>query len=271
MEDFWAHYLDPKGHLGPNYWEYFAERIIDLSAIPKGAAVLDVGTYDGNVLFKAMKKAGISGSGVGIDIYRGGFIEGVTEASLLELLNVDFIEMDAAFLGFPSETYDVVLGNFVGWDYCFDFSRMEFTSPDLRMAEIMRVLKPGGQVGLSFWIDQSDIEWIVETFSRYLPENDKLKDDPITSYGKENPEGYQVILRTGGFQNIQIHAETTSFTSPDTDTWWRQMRQAVSDYFQELPELEGFKEQVLKDVIQFQSIQGIHFNKTVGYAFGIKP
>ena len=36
------------------------------------------------------------------------------------------------------------------------------------LAEIRRVLKPGGQVGLGFWIEQSDIEWLVAAFSRYL-------------------------------------------------------------------------------------------------------
>jgi ubiquinone/menaquinone biosynthesis C-methylase UbiE len=80
LEDFWARYVDPSGQPGPNYWNYYAERVADLAAIPEGAAVLDIGTYDGNVLFRAMKQPGAHGYGIGIDVYGGGLEDGITEA-----------------------------------------------------------------------------------------------------------------------------------------------------------------------------------------------
>jgi hypothetical protein len=80
VEDFWARYIEPSGQLGPVYWHYFAERLADLVTIPEGAAVLEIGTYDGNVLLKAMKKAGVRGRGVGIDVYGGGLKDGIAEA-----------------------------------------------------------------------------------------------------------------------------------------------------------------------------------------------
>ncbi len=270
MEDSWARYIEPSGQPGPDYWNYFAEQLADLATIPEGAVVLDIGTYDGNVLINAMKKAGACGWGVGIDIYGGGLKDGITEAIECGLGNVVFAQMDAAYLGFLPETYDCVLANFVGWDYCFDFNRMEFTAPDSRMAEIMRVLKPGGQVGIGFWIEQFDIEWIAEAFRRYLPKCEEATHKRITSYGKENPKGYEAILRNSGFHNIGIHVETTTFVSPNTATWWKQMKQAAREYFEKMPELERFREQVFADLRQFQSPTGIHFDKTVGYAFGTK-
>jgi ubiquinone/menaquinone biosynthesis C-methylase UbiE len=270
LEDFWARHMEPSGQPGPNYWIYFAERLADLATIPQGAAVLDLGTYDGNVLFKAMKEAGVRGRGVGIDIYDGGLQGGIAEARACGLGNVAFAQMDAASLGFLSEIYDSVLANFVGWDYCFDFGRMEFTAADNRMAEIRRVLKPGGQVGIGFWIEQRDIDWMAEVFKRYLPKDEEATGEQMLSYGKENPQGYETILHTGGFHNVRIHVETTTFVSPDTSTWWRQMKQAAHEYFQEMPEVERFKEEVLADLKPFQSADGIHFDKTVAYAFGTK-
>ena len=270
VEDFWARYIEPSGQPGPDYWTYFAQRLADLATIPEGAAVLDIGTCDGNVLFKAMKKAGAHGCGVGIDIHGGGLQDGIAEAIQCGLRNVVFAQMDAAYLGFLPETYDSVLANFVGWDYCFDFDQMEFTAPDGRMVEILRVLKPGGQVGIGFWIEQCDIDWIAEAFKRYLPKYEEATGKRITSYGKENPKGYEAILRNSGFHNISIQAETTTFVSPDTTTWWRQIEQAACDYFEEMPELERFKEQIFADLKQFRSPKGIHFNKTVAYAFGTK-
>ena len=64
MENHWARCIEPSGQLAPNYWIFFAQRLADLAAIPKDAVVLDIGTYDGNVLFKAMTKAGAGGHGV---------------------------------------------------------------------------------------------------------------------------------------------------------------------------------------------------------------
>jgi ubiquinone/menaquinone biosynthesis C-methylase UbiE len=270
LEDFWARYIEPSGQPGPDYWNYFAQRLVDLATIPENAAVLDIGTYDGNVLFKAMKRTGARGSGVGIDICSGGLQYGITKAIEYGLGNVVFAQMDAACLAFLSGTYDTVLANFVGWDYCFDFNRMEFIAPDGRMAEIIRVLKPGGQVGVGFWIEQCDLEWIAEAFTRYLPKCEEATDRRAVTYGKENSEGYEAVLRNSGFNNITIRVETTTFVSPNTATWWRQMKQAAREYFEKMPEIEQFKEQVFADLKQFQSPKGIHFDKTVGYAFGTK-
>jgi len=271
MEDFWACYLDPSGEVGPNYWQYFAECIAELVAVPEGAAILDLGTYDGNVLFKGMRKAGIRGRGIGIDIYPGGFHEGFNNTFTQGLSNVGFAQMDATYLGFPSETFDVVLGNFVGWDDLYDFVNMEFLSPDLRMAEILRVLKSGGQVGIGFWIEQSDIEWLIHAFKEKLPPCKALSCYPLTSYSRESLQGNQIILRTAGFHDVKIHVVTTTFVSPDLDTWWKQMKQVVGDYFKEIPELEGLKDYILIEVSQYQTSKGICFDKTVGFAFGVKP
>ncbi len=273
MTDIWARYIEPSGQPGPDYWNYFAERLAGLATIPGGAAVLDVGTYDGNVLFKAMKKAGVRGLGVGIDIYDGGLQDSLAEVRNYGPGNVVFAQMDAASLGFPPETFHSVLANFIGWDHCFDFDRMEFTAPDHRMAEIMRVLKPGGQIGIGSWVKQCDIDWIAEAFKRHLPECVKATGKSISSYEKENPDGYEVVLRGGGFHNISIHVETTTFVSPDAATWWRQMKHAAREYFEQVPDpaqLEHFKEQVLADLQRSQSLEGIHFNKTVSFAFGTK-
>jgi ubiquinone/menaquinone biosynthesis C-methylase UbiE len=270
MENFWARYIGPSGQPGPDYWNYFAKRLTDLATIPEGAAVLDVGTCDGNVLFKAMKKVGARGCGIGIDIDGSDLKEGIAGARERRLGNVAFAQMDAAFVGFPSESFDSVVANFVGWDYCFDFDRMEFIAPDSRMAEINRVLKPGGQVGIGFWIEQRDIDWMVEALKRYLPKGEEAIGERMLSYGKENSQGYAAILRSSGFHQVRIHVETTAFVSPDTSTWWRQMQRAVSDYFEKLPELEQLKEQILAGLAPFQSAEGIQFDKTVAYAFGTR-
>jgi ubiquinone/menaquinone biosynthesis C-methylase UbiE len=272
LEEFWARLHKPSSQPGPNYWTYFAERLAHLATISSGATVLDIGTCDGNVLFKAMKKIKARGYGVGIDIAHDDFHTGVAEAMRRGWKEkVGFVQMDANKLGFLPETFHTVLANFVGWDDCFDFERMEFISSDKMMAEIKRVLRPGGQVGIGSWVEQSDIDWITEAFKKYLPET---CGEGIVCYSKENPEGQEIILRSGGFEKIGVHVETTDFVSPDADTWWRQMKQAANEYFRQISDpniLESFKGQVFDDLQQFQYPEGIRFSKTVSFAFGTKP
>ena len=275
MEEFWARFIEPSGQPGLNYWEFFAERLAHLATIPTGATVLDIGTCDGNVLFKAMKKVEAQGYGIGIDIFRDDFHAGVTEAMQRGWKeNVAFVQMDANTLGFPPETFHTVLANFVGWDDCFDFERMEFIGSDKMASEVMRVLRKSGQFGIGSWVEQCDIDWIADEFKRYLPECEKTSGKSISCYARENPEGYKVILQNGGFKNISVTVETTDFVSPDAETWWRQMKQAANDYFRQVPDpitLESFKEQVFLDLEQFHSPEGICFSKTVSFAFGTKP
>ena len=270
MEEFWARFIEPSGQPGLNYWEYFAERLAQLANILNNSTILDLGTYDGNVLVKAMKKMETYGYGIGADIYSGGFKDGIAAVKGQKLEDfIAFVQTDANALGFHAEKFDTVLANFVGWDDCFDFKRMEFICADAMMSEIVRVLKPGGQVGIGAWVEQSDIDWIIDAFRKYLPEYDKN----IVCYAKENPEGQKIILQNSGFEDIRVRVETASFVLPDAEIWWRQMRQAASDYFRQTDPntLQNFKLQVLVDLQQFQYPEGIRFSKTVSFAFGTKP
>ncbi|MCK4784807.1 MAG: class I SAM-dependent methyltransferase [Desulfobacteraceae bacterium] len=275
MEEFWARLYKPSGQPGPNYWGYFAERLAHFASMPSGATILDIGTCDGNVLFKAMKKIKAQGYGIGIDIDYDDFHAGAAEAIQRGWKEkVAFVQMDANTLGFLPEIFHTVLANFVGWDDCFDFERMEFISSDKMVFEVMRVLRKSGQFGIGSWVEQCDLDWIAEEFNRYLPECGKAGGKSISCYSRENPEGHKVILQNGGFKNISVYVETTDFVSPDAETWWRQMKQAANDYFRQVPDpitLESFKEQVFLDLQQFQSPEGICFSKTVSFAFGTKP
>ena len=271
MEEFWARFIEPSGQPGLNYWEYFAERLAQLANIPDRSTLLDIGTYDGNVLIKAMKKMEPYGFGIGADVYYGGFKDGIAAVQGQDLAELmAFVQMDANALGFQSKQFDTVLANFVGWDDCFDFKRMEFICADTMMSEIVRVLKPGGQVGIGAWVEQSDIDWIIDACKKYLPEHDKN----IVCYVKENPEGQKMILQNSGFEDIRVQVETASFLLSDAEVWWRQMRQAASECIRQISDpnmLENFKEQVFVDLQQYQSPEGIRFSKTVSFAFGTKP
>lgn len=273
MSSLWAQTVEASGKTGPDYWNYFAQRLVDLAAIPPEAVILDVGTDNGNVLFKAMEKAGLEGFGAGIDIDHRGLIEGMPYLERHWPKNVIFAQMEASSLGFPSDSFSFALANFVGWDYCYEFESMKFIAPDTRLAEIRRVLKPGGQVGIGGWIEQSDIDWFIEEIRKRLPECLGSTGEDIFPYSKENAEGYQILLRSSGFRNIRVHVVKENFVLPDGDSWWRQMQHSAYEYFELIShsaKLEAFKKQVFSELEQFRTEAGIQFSKTVAFVFGTK-
>jgi ubiquinone/menaquinone biosynthesis C-methylase UbiE len=53
---------------GPDYWEYFGLKLVELAAVPPGAKILDVGCGEGSSLFPAAESAASGGYAIGIDI-----------------------------------------------------------------------------------------------------------------------------------------------------------------------------------------------------------
>jgi hypothetical protein len=151
---------------------------------------------------------------------------------------------------------------------------MEFISSNKMGTEIKRVLKPGGQIGIGAWIEQSDIDWITQAFKEYLPIYEDVSKKDIICYAREKPEGQKAILQDAGFEKIQTKTEKVYFISPDRETWWRQMKQAAYGYFKKVPDsatLRRFKEQVFANLESYECPEGIRFHKTVSFAFGVKP
>jgi len=66
--DFWSKPAGMSGPDGPNYWEYFGSRLVELATIGRGSSVLDVGCGTGSSLFPAAERVRPGGHVVGIDI-----------------------------------------------------------------------------------------------------------------------------------------------------------------------------------------------------------
>jgi SAM-dependent methyltransferase len=112
----------------------FAERLLDAAAVQKGVHVLDVATGPGYV---AAAAAARGAEAIGIDFAPNM----VVEARKLHP-KVKFQEGDAEALPFPSESFDAVV---------ISLGMLHFSRPELVLAEVRRVLRPGRRVAFTVW------------------------------------------------------------------------------------------------------------------------
>jgi len=264
----------------PNYWQYFGSRLAEHACIPQGATVLDIGTGPGSVLIPAAQKAGIHSLGIGVDLDFGWFKHVLPDLQKYNLRNTALAQMDATSLAIVNGKIDCVLCGFLGWDYCFNFFKMQFTGPDVRLSEITRVLKNGGWVGISSWEMQEDLDWLGEHFQRHFPAyaagQKKEAGNILIVYSKENAKGLERILRDGGYRDVEIITETAEFVSTNEEEWWGQVWGAGWwEHLDRVARMNAnkfgqFKEQVFENLQQKRHNDGIHFSKTVFYALGKK-
>jgi SAM-dependent methyltransferase len=108
---------------------------VDLRA---GESVLDVATGTGNTaLSAARRRAEVSG----IDLQPDLLVRARARAEV-EGLKVEFREGDAQALPFPEASFDVALST---------FGAMFAPDQGLAAAELFRVVRPGGRIGLNAW------------------------------------------------------------------------------------------------------------------------
>jgi ubiquinone/menaquinone biosynthesis C-methylase UbiE len=126
---------------------------LDLGA---GQKVLDVAAGNGNISLAAARRW----CQVVASDYVPELLERARERAAAERLDITFREADAEALPFPAESFDVVVSTF----------GVMFT-PDQESAasEMLRVLRPGGKVGLANWTPEGFIGQVFKTIGRYLP------------------------------------------------------------------------------------------------------
>jgi len=118
--------------------------------------VLDVAAGNGNATLAAARR----GCQVTSTDYVGGLLERGAERARAERLDVKFQTADAEALPFENGAFDAVLSTF----------GVMFT-PDhaLAAAELARVCRPGGRIGLANWTPEGFIGQLFKTLGSQLP------------------------------------------------------------------------------------------------------
>ena len=164
----------------------------------------------------------------------------------------------------------------MGWYDCFDFIHNQFTHPDTKIKEIWRVLKDGGRFVCCSWEEQNDLRWMEAALVRYHPaileDSEYLQRRPI-GMAYEKADGYEIILRSAGFREINVFKEEKVFVSMNEEEWWRQMQHVGwASIFKKIEssQLESVKRGIFEELQPFKHSDGLHFTKVVFFIHGVK-
>ena len=113
-------------------------RTADLAQLSQGEAVLDVGCGTGDLTMEVARRVGSSGLVAGIDAAPE-MIARARQKAGRHHLAIDFRVEPAEQLSFAEQTFDVVVSSLV-------FHHLPDTLKRRALAEIRRVLKPGGRL-----------------------------------------------------------------------------------------------------------------------------
>ena len=153
------------GQVGPGYFDYFGQRLVDQADLKPGMRVLDVATGRGAVLFPAARAVGTSGSVIGIDLAEEMVYGTNAEIEQRRVRNASARAMDADDLTFPEASFDAIT--------CA-FSVFFLSDRDAALREFHRLMRPGGRLAVSIWGEETRSEvarwrWYDELVRRFLP------------------------------------------------------------------------------------------------------
>jgi ubiquinone/menaquinone biosynthesis C-methylase UbiE len=164
--DFWNEILVPKftkyRHVLVGGLTHHSAKIFPSLEVREGDRVVDVGCGFGDTAIALAKRAGPSGSVLGIDCC-GAFLEIARgDAAAAGVDNVEFVEADVQFYPFEGD-----------FDFCFSrFGTQFFENPVAGLKSMRRALKPGGTMTMIVWRGIEDNPWLgmaKEIVLRYLP------------------------------------------------------------------------------------------------------
>jgi len=132
------------------------EQLCEALDMRPGSKVLDVAAGNGNVTLAAARRW----CDVTSTDYVPSLLERGRERATAERLDVEFREADAEALPFAPASFDYVVST---------FGVMFTADQDKAAAELLRVCKPGGKIGLANWTPEGYIGRLFKTLGKHLP------------------------------------------------------------------------------------------------------
>lgn len=133
-----------------------SELLVEALDVHSTERLLDVATGSGNAAIAAARRGS---EVVGID-YVPALLERARQRTVSEGVTADFVDGDAEALPFADASFDVVSSV---------FETMFAPDQERTAAELVRVTRPGGRIGLASWTPEGFIGQLFKTNARHVP------------------------------------------------------------------------------------------------------
>jgi ubiquinone/menaquinone biosynthesis C-methylase UbiE len=186
-------------------------RMLELADLQPGLSLLDVATGPGSLAREAARKLG-SGQVLGVDIAEDALEVARQRAASEGLDFVSFQVEDAENLSLPDNSFDRALCS---------LGLMHFPHPEKALAEIRRVLKPGGRLVASVWGEAQEaplIQVALQTLARNFPPP-KVERPSMFRFGQ--PAILEQLVSEAGFAQVKTEKVLVKAESDSPAVYWR--------------------------------------------------
>jgi ubiquinone/menaquinone biosynthesis C-methylase UbiE len=174
---------------------YPSETLAESLDLVPGERVLDVASGSGNAAIAAARRTW--GNVVSSD-YVPELLARGRERAAAEHLEVEFVEADAQELPFEDSTFDVVTSV---------YGAMFAPDQEKTASELLRVVKPGGRIGMANWTPDGRVGQMFKIISKHAPPPPGI--EPAVTWGTE-----QRVRELFGDGVSEISFETLSSRQP---------------------------------------------------------
>ena len=190
----------------------FAVALVELEPPPLGGRVLDVATGTGLVAVEAANRVGPTGTVLATDFIPEWEPHVAAAAADAGVTNVAFATMPAESLAVPDASFDVV--------YC-QFGLMFMPDPIGALQEMLRVLRPGGRLGIAVWSvpEKVGVFLISRIVAPALPPAEG--EPPPSPMGMGAPGMVEQLVTAAGFQDVAVHPVTRHYEIADPEREWQ--------------------------------------------------
>ena len=200
-----ADYADTRGAV-------ITDRLLELSAPGPGERVLELACGPGGVGIAAAGLVGPAGEVVLSDVAAEMTAIAAARAAAAGLGNVRTLTLDLDDLGQPDQAYDVVLCR-EGLMFALD--------PAHAVAEIRRILRPGGRVALAVWGPRARNPWLSLVFDAVSAQLGVTLPPPGVPgpFALDDPERLAGLLAAAGLADVAVTEVPTPLRDASFEAW----------------------------------------------------
>lgn len=207
--------------------------LVAAARIAHGQRVLDLATGTGEPALTIARVVGNSGRVVGTDVSEGMIHVARENAQNAGLENITFAACDAERLPFEDASFDAVTSR-MGVMFFIDVARV--------LAEVHRVLRPGGRAAFAAWGPWSE----TTMFSACLEPFARRATPPDPPPGAPHPQRFATpgtlsqALRAAGFKDVaeETRVFSTPWAGPPEEQWSAFCDLVSPPYVDDMPEPE---------------------------------